>query len=473
MNKYRLSFKSASDLLKYTKDQGVQFIHYNFTDLRGKWYHSAQHVSACTSDIIDTGIALDSSLIAGWSEDADTTALLIRPDISRVSYDPFAAQKTIKILCDVYDPVSKLPYKLDPRNVAKKAQDFLKKSGIGDVVYFGPEIEFFIFENVKIVNKANQVGYHLDSEEGSYNKSRDYPTGNMGHRPDVGKGYLSESPTDGLSDIRAEMLSVIESMGVMVEKHYHSLAPSQCALGIRFSGLLDSADNVQIYKHVVHNVAHSYGKSATFMPKPINGDYGSAMRINQSIWKNGKPLFSGEEYAGLSETALFYIGGILKHANALNALTNPSTNSYKRLAAKGKAPSLLGYSKQCCLTACRVPYAQSASSKRIEACFPDPTANPYLAFSALLMAGLDGIENKIHPGEAIDKKAGEGKKAIPQICSSLRQALDSLESDHAFLLKGNVFTKEFLEAYAALKKKELERYETTTHPVEVDMYYSS
>ncbi len=471
MSKYRLSFKNTAALQKYIEEQGVQFINCNFTDLRGKWYHIAQHTNASISDLFKNGVTINSSSIAGWPAQ-NASDLLIKPDLSRVSYDPFAAQKTIKVFCDVYDPDSNLPYALDPRNAAKKAQNFLKKSKIGDVAYFGPEIEFFIFDDVKVVNTPNQVGYHLDGEEGSYNKERDYPTGNMGHRPSATEGYLAESPVDGLSDIRAEMLSVIESMGVEVEKHYHGAAPSQCGLSFRFAGLLEAADNVQLYKHVVHNVAHSYGRSATFMPKPINGDQGSAMRISQAIWKNGTSLFSGKAYANLSETALHYIGGVLKHADALSAFTNPTTNSYKRLRASEEAPTLLSYSKHKNLAACRITYAKNASTSCIEACFPDPTSNPYLAFAAMLMAGLDGIENKIHPGGALEEN---DKKGIipPHTCGSLRQALDSLKADHAFLLKGDVFTNVLIEAYIALKAEELERYESITHPVEVDMYYSS
>lgn len=471
MSKYRLSFKNTAALLKYIEEQSVQFVNCNFTDLRGKWYHIAQHTNASPSDLFNNGITIDSSLIAGWPAQ-NTSDLLIKPDISRVSYDPFAAQKTIKVFCDVYDPDTNLPYALDPRNTAKKARDYLKKSKIGDMAYFGPEIEFFIFDDVKVINTSNQVGYHLDGEEGSYNKGRDYPTGNMGHRPSVKEGYLRESPVDGLSDIRAEMLSVIESMGVSVEKHYHAAAPSQCGLEFRFADLLEAADNVQLYKHVVHNVAHSYGRTATFMPKPINSDQGSAMRINQAIWKNGVSIFSGAEYANLSETALHYIGGILKHAGALSAFTNPSTNSYKRLRSSEGAPTLLGYSKQNKLAACHIPSPKNTSASCINACFPDPTANPYLAYSAMLMAGLDGIENKIHPGAALDENDMKGVLP-PHMCGSLRQAIDSLKADHSFLLKDDVFTNVLIESYIALKTEELERYESVTHPVEVDMYYSS
>ena len=473
MSKYKLSFKSASELLKYIEEQDVHFINCNFTDLRGTWHHITQHASALSAELVENGFSFDISAIAGW-QSSGCANMLAKPDLSRVSYDPFTAQKTIKVFCDVYDPDSHQPYGFDPRNVAKKAQKYLRKTDIGDVAYFGPETEFYVFDNVKVVDTANQVGYHVDSEEGSYNSGRDYPTGNMGHRPTAGEGFAPESPVDSLSDIRAEMLSVIESMGVAVEKHRHKSSPGQCELGVQYASLLGCADNVQIYKHAVRNVAHSYGKSATFMPKPVNGDNGSGMHINQSIWKNGKPLFSGDGYANLSETALFYIGGVLKHAQALNAFTNPSTNSYKRLALGPEAPALLTYSKNNPSSACSVPYSASAGQSRVEARFPDPTANPYLAFSALLMAGLDGIENKIHPGDAIDQNIYDlPEEKSPRTCVTLRQALDSLNKDQDFLLKGDVFTKELINAYIALKRKELERYEATTHPVEVEMYYSS
>lgn len=476
MNKYKLSFKSTADLLKYIEEQGVQFINCNFTDIRGKWQHTAQHVSSFTKDVIENGLTFNGSSIAGW-QDISESDMLLKPDISKVTYDPFAAQKTIKLFCDIYDPITNKPYNLDPRAIAKKAQAYLKKSDFGDTAYFGPELEFFVFDDVKVKTEANEVSYSVDSDENPKNKGRDYPTGNMGHRPSVGNGYLPESPIDSLSDIRAEMLSVIESMGVMVEKHHHEVAPSQCELGIKFSTLLEAADNVQLYKHAVHNVAHSYGKTATFMPKPVNGDNGSGMHVHQSIWKAGKPVFAGKQYADLSENALYYIGGILKHARVLNAFTNPTTNSYKRLVPGHKAPTLLSYSARNRSAACRIPYTNTPSSRRIEVRFPDAMANPYLAFSAMLMAGLDGVENKIHPGNALDKNLynlpKEELSEIPQLCRSLGQAIEALKSDHAFLLKGEVFTKELIDGFAALKEQELKRYEETTHPVEVDMYYSS
>lgn len=475
MSKYKLSFKSPADILKYIDDQGIQFVDYNFTDIRGKWQHTSQHASTFDKKLVTDGIAFDGSSIAGW-QDIHQSDLILKPDIACVTYDPFAAQKTIKIFCEVYDPETNAPYKFDPRSIAKAAQNYLKKSGAGDTAYFGPEPEFFIFDDVRVTTQANHVSYHLDSEEGPYNKGKEYPTGNMGHRPNVKGGYFPESPVDSLSDIRAEMLSVIESMGVSVEKHHHEVAPSQCELGIKFAALLEACDNVQLYKHAVHNVANSYGKSATFMPKPINGDNGSGMHVHQSIWKSGKPVFSGKQYADLSENALYYIGGILKHGRALNAFTNPTTNSYKRLIPGFEAPNLLTYSARNRSAACRIPYVNSAAARRIEVRFPDPMANPYLAFSAMLMAGLDGIENKIHPGNAMDKNlydlTKEESDKIPSLCASLRQSLDALSNDHEFLLKGDVFTTELIDSFIELKNEEIEKYETITHPIEVDMYYS-
>ncbi|MGH1403299.1 MAG: type I glutamate--ammonia ligase [Alphaproteobacteria bacterium] len=475
MSAYALSFKTPAELIKFVQEQDVQFIDFNFTDIRGQWHHTAQHVATLNKDLVEGGIYFDGSSIAGW-QDINESDMLLKPDISRVTYDPFAAQKTIKVFCDVYDPITNKPYILDPRSIAKAAESHLKKSGVGDAAYFGPEPEFFIFNDVKVNIQPSHVTYRLDSEEGPYNAGRDYPSGNMGHRPDMKGGYFPDSPVDSLSDIRGEMLTVLESMGVNVEKHHHEVAPSQCELGIQFDHLLRSADNVQLYKHTVKNVANSYGRSATFMPKPVNGDNGSGMHVHQSIWKSGKPLFAGQSYADMSETALYYIGGVLKHARALNAFTNPTTNSYKRLTPGYEAPVLLAYSARNRSAACRIPISAGAKSKRIEIRFPDPMANPYIAFSAMLMAGLDGIENKIHPGEAMDKNLytlpeGELEK-IPHVCHSLRDALNALEADHAFLLKGDVFTREFLGSFTALKQEELERYEMTTHPIEVSMYYS-
>lgn len=476
MNKYALSFKSAAEIIKYIEEQDIQFVDLNFTDISGKWQHTTQHASSFKGALIDNGTSFDNSSINGWG-DIQRSNMVLKPDIHRVTYDPFAAQKTIKIFCDIHDTASGKPHDRDPRSIAKAAESYLKKSKLGDTAYFGPEPEFFIFDDVRVHTQENHVSYMLDSEEGDYNKGRDYPTGNMGHRPSIKRGYLRESPVDGLSDIRAEMLSVIESMGVNVESHHHEIAPSQCELGIKFASLLESSDSVQLHKHAVHNVAHSYGKSATFMPKPINGDNGSSMHVHQSLWKSGKPLFAGKGYANLSETALYYIGGILKHARALNAFTNPTTNSYKRIISGLETPTSLTYSASNRSAACRIPNAATPKEQRIEVRFPDSMANPYLAFSAMLMAGIDGIENKIHPGDSSDNNlsspSNEEQISYPQTCETLKDALQALNDNRDFLLKGDVFTHDVIDAFIKIKTQEIKRYEEMTHPVEVDMYYSS
>ncbi len=476
MSAYLLKYKNNAEFLKYIKDNDIQFIDFNFTDLRGKWQHTTEAASALDDYKLSRGIFFDGSSIAGW-QPINNSDMVIKPDLSRVALDPFAAQKTLKVFCDIYDPQSDKPYHKDPRSIAKAAEKYIKKSGVADAAYFGPEAEFFIFDDVKIHNSQNHVGYQVDSEEAPYNSGRTYATGNMGHRPADKGGYFPESPVDSLSDIRGEMLTVLEGMGVEVEKHHHEVAPAQCELGIKYAPLVMSADNIQLYKHVVHNVANSYGKSATFMPKPIMHDNGSGMHVHQSLWKAGKPLFAGKSYADLSDTALYYIGGIIKHARALNAFTNPSTNSYKRLVPGYEAPVMLAYSARNRSASCRIPYSASPKGKRIEVRFPDATANPYLAFAAMLMAGMDGVENKIHPGEAMDHDlynlSDEQSGEIPTVCHSLRSALDALRADHEFLLKSDVFTIEVIQSYIALKEAENEEYETAVHPIEYKMYYSA
>ena len=476
MSAQGLKFKNASDLLKYIKENDIQFIDMNFTDIRGKWQHTTESAENMDEYKLDRGVFFDGSSIAGW-QPINISDMVMKPDLSKVILDPFAAQKTLKIFCNIYDPETDKPYNLDPRSVAKAAEAYISQSGVGDTAYFGPEAEFFIFDDVKIHSDMNKVGFEVDSEEGPYNSGHQYDTGNMGHRPGVKGGYFPESPVDSLSDIRGEMLTVLQHMGVEVEKHHHEVAPSQCELGIKYSTLIDSADNIQLYKHAVHNVANSYGKTATFMPKPIYGDNGSGMHVHQSIWKGGKPLFAGDSYAGLSETALYYIGGIIKHARALNAFTNPSTNSYKRLVPGYEAPVLLAYSARNRSASCRIPHSASSKGKRVEIRFPDPMANPYLAFAAMLMAGLDGIENKIHPGDASEEDLynlpAKKLEKIPTVCHSLRAALDALKDDHKFLLKGDVFSKELINAHIALREEENEAYETMVHPIEYKMYYSS
>lgn len=471
-----LSFKSSAELIKFIQDQDIQYIDLNFTDLRGKWQHTTMHESAFDPDTIEKGVFFDGSSIPGW-KDIHESDMGVVPDIKKCALDPFAAQKTIKIFCDVVEPDDGSPYDCDPRHIASQAEAYLKSSGIGDKAYFGPEPEFFLFDNVRFSTEAYNTGFQIDSEELPHNSGTEYPHGNMGHRPQPKGGYFPESPVDSKSDIRGEMVTVMQNMGLKVEKHHHEVAPAQSEIGIGFGTLKDCADNVQIYKHVVHNVAHSYGKTVTFMPKPMFGDNGSGMHVHQSIWKGNTPLFAGDQYDGLSETALHYIGGIIKHAKALNAFTNPTTNSYKRLVPGFEAPVFLAYSGKNRSAACRIPAVSSPKAKRVEARFPDPCANPYLAFSAMLMAGLDGIENKIHPGEAADRDlyqmTDDQVDAYPKVAHSLRAALEALQADHAFLMKGDVFSKTVIESYINLKMEEVERVETMPHPAEYRLYYSS
>lgn len=468
--------KNSNDFMKALEENEVQYVDFNFTDMRGKWQHTAQHVDSIDKDMIDDGIYFDGSSIAGWKS-INESDMIMRPDVAKWCMDPFSAQPTMKVFCDVIDPSTGENYNRDPRSIAKSAEDYVKKTGIADSIFVGPEAEFFVFDDVRIHNDMNHVGYAVDSEEGPYNAGRDYEMGNMGHRPKMKGGYFPEAPVDSLSNIRAEMTTVLRHMGVEVEKHHHEVAPSQCELGIKFSSMTDSADNIQLYKYVVHNVAHAYGKTATFMPKPIFGDNGSGMHCHMSLFKGGKPNFAGDEYAGLSEECLYYIGGIIKHARALNAFTNPSTNSYKRLVPGYEAPVLLAYSQRNRSASCRIPYSPNDKGKRVEIRFPDPTANGYLCFAAMLMAGLDGIQNKIHPGEAMDMNLydlpEDQLKGIPTVCGSLRESMEALQQDYEFLTKGDVFTEDMLESYIELKMEELEIYETTPHPVEYMLYYSS
>lgn len=475
MSERSIKFKTHSELVKYVKDNDA-YVDLLFADMRGTEHHTAQHADTINEEFLKEGIMFDGSSIAGWKA-INESDMILMPDITKTAIDPFSAQPSVKVFCDVIEPATGKNYARCPRSIAKAAENYVKTAGVGDTAYFGPEAEFFIFDDVRINVSMNKVGFEIDSEEGPYNSGKTYEQGNLGHRPRVKGGYFPDAPVDSLSDIRAEMLSVMAQMGVPVEKHHHEVAASQCELGMLFSTLTDCADNMQLYKYVVRNVAEAYGKTATFMPKPVYGDNGSGMHCHQSIWKGGKPMFAGDGYAGLSETALFYIGGIIKHARALNALTNATTNSYKRLVPGYEAPVLLAYSARNRSASCRIPYAASPKGKRVEVRFPDPASNPYLAFAGMLMAGIDGIKNKIHPGDAMDKNlydlpADELAK-VPTVCGSLRGALEALEDDHKFLLEGDVFTQDFLDAYIALKMEEVESYETMTHPIEYLMYYSN
>lgn len=460
---------------KLVKDHNIQYVSFRFTDIRGKLQHTAQHISTVDDDLLTDGIMFDGSSLAGWKAINESDMLLV-PDVATAVLDPFAAQPTLDVFCDVYEPSTGQPYSRDPRSIARAAEKYLQSTGIGDTAFFGPEAEFFIFDDVRIDVQMNRVSYEIDSAEGPYNSGRAYEHGNMGHRPTVKGGYFPVQPVDSSNDLRAEMTTVLSRMGVPMEKHHHEVAPSQVELGLKFATLVQSADNMQLYKYVVHNVAHAYGKTATFLPKPVFGDNGSGMHVHQSVWKGGKPLFAGSGYADLSETCLYYIGGIIRHAKALNALTNPTTNSYKRLVPGYEAPVLLAYSARNRSASCRIPYATSPKAKRVEVRFPDPAANAYLAFAAMLMAGLDGIQKKIHPGEAMDKNLydlpPEELADVPTVCASLREALDALRDDHDFLLKGGVFSRDFIDSYLEVRYAEVKAFETMPHPIEFAMYYS-
>jgi len=466
---------SADKMLKTISDENVEYVDIRFTDPRGKLQHVTVMSDQVDGDFIDEGFMFDGSSIAGWkSIEASDMKLMIDTDSAYI--DPFYAEKTLCVHCSVVEPDTGEAYERDPRGTAEKAEAYLKSSGVGDVAYMGPEAEFFLFDNVRFSNEMNKVSFEVDALDASWNTDTDYEMGNTGHRPGVKGGYFPVNPIDDGQDIRSEMLSTMKRLGMKVDKHHHEVASCQHELGLIFDSLTKQGDELQKYKYVIHNVAQAYGKSATFMPKPIAGDNGTGMHVNMSIWKGGKPLFAGDKYADLSQEALYYIGGILKHAKSLNAFTNPSTNSYKRLIPGFEAPVLRAYSARNRSGCVRIPWTESPKAKRVEARFPDPSANPYLCFSALLMAGLDGIKNKVNPGEAMDKNLydlpAEELADIPTVCGSLREAIEELQKDHDYLLAGNVFTKDQIDGYIELKMEEIEAYEHTPHPVEYGMYYS-
>jgi glutamine synthetase type I len=468
---------TADDVLKMVKEKEVKFVDFRFTDTRGKEQHVSVPAKYFTKDKFEQGHAFDGSSIAGW-KGIQASDMLLMPDASTARMDPFSDEAVLDISCDVYEPTDGKPYDRCPRGIARRAEAFLKSSGLGDTAYFGPEPEFFIFDGVTWSVDMSGSFVKIKSEEAPWSSGIDYEAGNMGHRAPVKGGYFPVPPTDTLADIRNAMCLALEQQGVEVEVHHHEVgAMGQNEIGTRFAPLVQRADWMQILKYTVWNVAASYGKTATFMPKPVVGDNGSGMHVHQSVWKGGQNLFAGNGYSGLSEFALFYIGGIIKHAKALNAITNPGTNSYKRLVPGFEAPINLAYSAKNRSASCRIPYVSSPKARRVEVRFPDPTANAYLAFAAMLMAGLDGVQNKIHPGDPIDKNMydlpPEEAAKVPHVCASLEQALGELEKDHAFLTKGGVFSEDFLESYMALKEEELTRFRMTTHPVEFDMYYSS
>ncbi|CCQ73726.1 type I glutamate--ammonia ligase [Magnetospira sp. QH-2] len=471
-----LKCETSDDVLKVIKDNEIKFVDLRFTDPRGKWQHLTMVSDFIDDDAFADGIMFDGSSIAGWKAINESDMALIPDPISAVM-DPFAAQSTMIINCNILEPGTGQLYNRDPRSVATKAEAYLKSTGIGDTAYFGPEPEFFVFDDVRFDVSMNRVMYEFDSEEGPYVTGKIMPEGNIGHRPPVKGGYFPVPPVDSVPDLRGEMVAVMQEMGLTMDKHHHEVAPSQHELGMTFSTLVQSADNVQTYKYVTHMVAHTYGKTATFMPKPVINDNGSGMHTHQSIWKDGNPIMAGSGYADLSDNALYYIGGIIKHAKALNAFTNPSTNSYKRLIPGFEAPVLLAYSARNRSASCRIPFSANPKGKRVEIRFPDATANPYLAFAAMMMAGLDGIQNKIHPGDAMDKNLydlpPEELSEVPTVCGSLREALEALDADREFLMKGDVFNSDMIDGYLELKWEEVYNFEHTPHPVEFQMYYSS
>ncbi|WP_352337524.1 type I glutamate--ammonia ligase [Psychrobacter sp. 16-MNA-CIBAN-0192] len=467
----------SNKLLDLIKSSNAKWVDFRFTDTRGKEHHMSFPSHTIDEEVMEDGKMFDGSSIAGW-KGIEASDMILRPDPETAFIDPFFDAVTVVVTCDIIEPSTLQGYERDPRSIARRAEEYLKSTGIGDTAYFGPEPEFFVFDEVKWSIDMAGVSHEIVAEEAAWSTNKDYEWGNMGHRPRVKGAYVPVPPVDSSQDMRAVMCDRIEDIvgEGCIEVHHHEVAPCQLEIGVAFNTLVRKADEVQQLKYAVHNVAHQFGKTATFMPKPIVGDNGSGMHVHISISKDGVNTFSGDEYAGLSESALYFIGGIIKHARALNAITNPSTNSYKRLVPHYEAPIKLAYSASNRSASIRIPHVSSPKAVRVEARFPDPAANPYLAFAALLMAGLDGIQNKIHPGEAADKNLydlpPEEEALIPTVAENLEVALQALREDHEFLLKGDVFTKEMLEAYIALKEEEVQRVNITVHPVEFDLYYS-
>jgi len=473
--KERIMGTSAKDIIKRIKDEEIEWVDVRFTDPKGKWQHLTMCAGVIGEDELEDGLMFDGSSIEGWKA-INESDMILKPDLDAVYVDPFSATPMMIIFCDIVEPSTGELYSRDPRSTAKRAEAYLKTTGIGDTIYVGPEAEFFMFDDVRFESSYNTSYYKIDDIELPTNSGTKYESGNMGHRPRAKGGYFPVAPVDSAMDIRGEMVSTMLEMGLPCDKHHHEVAAAQHELGLTFGTLTQTADRMQIYKYVVHQVAHAYGKTATFMPKPIKEDNGSGMHTHLSIWEGKTPLFAGDGYAGLSEMCLFFIGGIIKHAKAINAFSNPTTNSYKRLVPGYEAPVLLAYSARNRSASCRIPYGAGAKAKRVEVRFPDAMANPYLCYAALFMAGLDGIQNKIHPGEAMDKNLYDLPPAelaqVPTVAGSLREALDSLAANHDFLLKGDVFSKDQIESYIELKMEDVARWEMTPSPVEFDMYYS-
>jgi glutamine synthetase len=466
----------SQSVLDLIKESEVKFVDLRFTDTKGKEQHVTIPSHQVDEDFFEDGKMFDGSSIAGW-KGINESDMVLMPDAESVILDPFSEETTLNVRCDVLEPGTMQGYERDPRSVAKRAEAYMRAEGFADEVLIGPEPEFFLFDDVKYKSDMSGSMYSVDSVEAAWNSDKDYEGGNMGHRPGVKGGYFPVSPVDSSNDWRSATCLVMEEMGLVVEAHHHEVATAgQNEIACRFNTLVNKADETQIYKYVVHNMAHLYGKTATFMPKPLVGDNGSGMHVHQSLVKNGENIFSGDKYGGLSETALYYIGGIIKHAKAINAFANASTNSYKRLVPGFEAPVMLAYSARNRSASIRIPVVPSPKARRIEVRFPDPSGNPYLAYTAMLMAGLDGIKNKIHPGDAMDKDLydlpAEEAALIPQVASSLEEALAALSDDREFLKAGGVFNDDTIDAYIALKAQDVEKLNMTTHPVEFEMYYS-
>ncbi|MDE0921004.1 MAG: glutamate--ammonia ligase [Arenicellales bacterium] len=467
---------SAANVLKMIKDQDIQFVDFRFTDTKGKEQHVSVPAAMADEDMFDEGKMFDGSSIAGWKGIQESDMILM-PDADSAVIDPFLQDTTLLLRCDVIEPTTMQGYDRDPRTIAKRGEAYLKSTGIGDAAYFGPEAEFFIFDSVRWSNDISGAAYEIESKEAAWSSDRDYEEGNIGHRPGVKGGYFPVPPVDAMQDVRSAMCLAMADMGLQVEVHHHEVGTAgQGEIGTRFDTLVAKADQLQVYKYCVHNVAHAHGLTATFMPKPLVGDNGSGMHVHQSIFNGANNVFSGEEYGGLSEAALYYIGGIFKHARALNAFTNATTNSYKRLVPGFEAPVLLAYSARNRSASCRIPYVTNPKARRVEIRFPDASGNPYLTFTAMMMAGLDGIQNKIHPGDPMEKDLydlpPEEEKNIATVAHSLDLALDALDADRDFLKAGGVMGDDMIDAYIALKTEEVQRLRLATHPVEFEMYYS-
>ena len=467
---------SAANVLKMIKDQDIQFVDFRFTDTKGKEQHVSVPAAMADEDMFDEGKMFDGSSIAGWKGIQESDMILM-PDANSAVIDPFLQDTTLLLRCDVIEPTTMQGYDRDPRTIAKRGEAYLKSTGVGDAAYFGPEAEFFIFDSVRWSNDISGAAYEIESKEAAWSADRDYEEGNIGHRPGVKGGYFPVPPVDAMQDVRSAMCLAMADMGLQVEVHHHEVGTAgQGEIGTRFDTLVAKADQLQVYKYCVHNVAHAHGLTATFMPKPLVGDNGSGMHVHQSIFNGDNNVFAGEEYGGLSEAALYYIGGIFKHARALNAFTNATTNSYKRLVPGFEAPVLLAYSARNRSASCRIPYVTNPKARRVEIRFPDSSGNPYLTFTAMMMAGLDGIQNKIHPGGPMEKDLydlpPEEEKNIATVAHSLDLALDALDVDRDFLKAGAVMGDDMIDAYIALKTEEVQRLRLATHPVEFEMYYS-